>query len=138
MLWTSMISLLGLLAIGSFPSQDPEILKDELRYLMYDVQAAARDKDFDALEKILPPVFKYSLGGDDTREGALRYYRQNPEKLDVLFSILEAGCKKDGEFNYWCPPQNADREVIYLGPRVGFVYDQKAKKWLFKYFVEGD
>ena len=34
--------------------------------------------------------------------------------------------------------QDADKTVIYFGPRAGFEYDQKNKKWIFKYFVEGD
>ena len=103
-----------------------------------DVHAAADANNLEMLEKLMPPIFKYSFGGDDTRESAIKYYKENPKKLKTLASILEMGCKSRGEYFYSCPPQDADKTVVYFGPRAGFEYDQKNKKWIFKYFVEGD
>ena len=136
------ITTLFVLSVLLYPScifaEDQEDRKEKLRYLILDIHEAAFNDNFEALKRLLPPVFKYSFGGDDLREGAIKYYKDNPDKLKNLASILEAGCKRQGEYYYSCPPQNADKTVIYFGPRAGFEYDQKSKKWKFKYFVEGD
>ena len=135
---TSLLLLLVLLCPSCLFAEDQEDRKEKLRYLILDIHEAAFNNNFEALKRILPPVFKYSFGGDDLREGAINYYKDNPDKLKNLASVLEAGCKMQGENYYSCPPQDADKTVIYFGPRAGFEYDQKNKKWIFKYFVEGD
>ena len=119
-------------------AEDQEDRKEKLRYIIMDVHEAADAGNLEMLEKLMPPIFKYSFGGDDLRESAIKYYRENPEKLKTLASILEMGCKSQGEYYYSCPPQDADKTILYFGPRAGFEYDQKNKKWIFKYFVEGD
>lgn len=135
---TSLLLLLVLLCPSCLFAEDQEDRKEKLRYLILDIHEAAFNNNFEALKRILPPVFKYSFGGDGLREGAIKYYKDNPDKLKNLASVLEAGCKRQGEHYYSCPPQDADKTVIYFGPRAGFEYDQKNKKWIFKYFVEGD
>jgi len=127
-----------LLSPSSLIAEDQEDRKEKLRYIIMDVHEAADASNLEMLEKLMPPIFKYSFGGDDLRESAIKYYKENPEKLKTLVSILEMGCKSLGEFFYSCPPQDADKTVVYFGPRAGFEYDQKNKKWIFKYFVEGD
>ena len=119
-------------------AEDQEDRKEKLRYLILDIHEAAIYNNLEALKHTLPPVFKYNFGGDDLREGAIKYYKENPGKLKNLALVLEAGCKRHGENYYSCPPQDADKTVIYFGPRAGFEYDQKNQKWIFKYFVEGD
>ena len=119
-------------------AEDQEDRKEKLRYLILDIHAAAVANNLEALGNLMPPIFKYSFGGDDLRESAIKYYKDNPEKLKKLASILEAGCKIQGEYYCTCPPQDADNTIIYFGSRAGFAYDQKNKKWIFEYFVEGD
>lgn len=125
-----------------FPSllvaENGEDRKEALRFLIMDLHQAASTQDLKSLGKLLPPVFKYSFGGDDTREGAIKFYKEYPGKLRNLANVLEAGCKKEGENYFTCPPQNADKDVIYFGPRAEFEYDPKAKKWVIVWFVEGD
>ena len=134
----TLLALLVFLYPACLFAEDQEDRKEKLRYLILDIHEAAVRNNLEALRNMLPPVFKYSFGGDDLRKGAIKYYKDNPDKLKNLASVLEAGCKSQGEYYYSCPPQDADRTVIYFGPRAGFEYDQKNKKWIFKYFVEGD
>lgn len=137
----SAISLLAVVLIllpSLLGAEDEQDRKEKLRYLILDLHQAATSQDLKSLERLLPLVFKYSFGGDDTREGAIKFYKEYPDKLKDLATVLEAGCKKQGEYHYTCPPQNADKDIIYFGPRAQFEYDPKAKKWVFMWFVEGD
>ena len=135
---TTLLLFLALLYPSCLFAEDQEDRKEKLRYLILDIHEAAVTNNIEALKHILPPIFKYSFGGDDLREGAIKFYKDNPDKLKNLASVLEAGCKRQGKYYYSCPPQDADKTVIYFGPRAGFEYDQKNKKWIFKYFVEGN
>lgn len=38
------------------------------------------------------------------REGAIKYYKNNPDKLKNLASVLEAGCRMQGEYYSSRPP----------------------------------
>lgn len=118
--------------------EEQEERKEQLRYLILDIHVAASNSNFEDLKRMLPPVFKYSFGGNDLREGAIKYYKNNPDKLKNLASVLEAGCRMQGEYYSSCPPQEGGKTVIYFGPRAGFEFDKKSKKWIFRYFVEGD
>ena len=133
-----MATILLSAAIPLSVSADNELKHDDIRYLIMDVQSAASSGDPQQLLPHLPPIFKYSFGGDDTREGAMAFYREYPEKLSQLHTILLQGCRRQGDDFYSCPPQAAERDVIYFGPRAGFMFDNNRQRWQFNYFVEGD
>ncbi|MCW8917227.1 MAG: hypothetical protein OQL08_00205 [Gammaproteobacteria bacterium] len=126
------------LLYGAATAADEPQKHDDIRYLIMDLQSAALSGELQQLLAFIPPHFKYSFGGDDSREGAARYYREYPEKLPQLYNTLAQGCRRQGDDFYSCPPQAAQRDVIYFGPRAGFNFDRASGQWQFSYFLEGD
>jgi hypothetical protein len=98
--------------------------------VIHQVRAAAKMKNFSALEKLMVPEFLWSFGGDGDAKQAVAVWKENPRTLNELYRITGSECAVRFDGSVECP-RNA-----------GISYRARFKKtgvdWRMVSFVEGD
>lgn len=97
---------------------------------------AAKERDYETLEKVMSPEFTWSLGADPSASQALMMWKADSSILEQLSAVLEAGCavvQKDAEAV--CP--RAAAQGSYQGHRARFVKGADGV-WRMTSFVSGD
>ena len=135
-----------LLLVGTSPAvlgQDDDEDEREWAFILTlsQVYSAILDNDPEALGELMEGYFRSSFGGDHTIEEGIATFR-DPEHLQLLMDIIDAGCKRreygrNGVVHYYvCPPAAGDPDVVCLYYRAGFEYSDG--RWIFRFFIAGD
>ncbi|MDX1915303.1 MAG: hypothetical protein SFU55_06940 [Methylophilus sp.] len=94
------------------------------------VHTAAKQKDTQALKKLMVSEFIWSFGGDRDATQAIQAWQADKHALAALAQVTSQPCVKIDQNAIECP-HNA-----HMGYRAGF--KKTPNGWRMEYFVEGD
>lgn len=113
----------------------------QLDMLKRDVGAAAEKADLVQLHLLMVQDFRYSFGGNNSRDEAIQYYRSRPELLTKLAAILSEECAQANynvpEEYVVCPAEAANPDSNFFDWRAGFRRSNNGR-WEFVWFLAGD
>lgn len=103
----------------------------EAQFIIREVRAAAKKKDFSALRRLMVSEFTWSFGGDGDADQAIEAWKRDPAAVRELYRITGQRCHfRTDEMHIQCPP-NAGYKY-----RAGFTKTEQG--WRMSYFVAGD
>ena len=108
--------------------------------LVDQVSTAADHRDFESLHGLMVLDFRYSFGGNRSRDEAIEWYKDRPKLLNELASVLSGDCaitEYDVTLYYVCPAAAVDPDTPYYGYRAGFRLKDR-NNWQFVWFLAGD
>lgn len=119
-----------LMAFATISFADTCNIPTEAALTISQVNSAAQQKDFEALQLLMTADFTWSFGGDASATQAIAEWKTKPDALKQLIQVTSQACVINTDNTVECPGN------AVLGYRAGF--KQGNLGWRMYYFVQGD
>ncbi len=113
--------------------------QDQLVWDYWEFVQAFADRDWAGAGRFVGPETKIGFGGDVGRDGLERVFGDDDDCHAATTRILELGCRKTGtgrDMHCQSPPFDGP-DVVYIGPRASFRYNENEQRWMAVYLVCG-
>ena len=132
--------LLALSLLLATPAASTEQTEDQLVWDFGEFTQAFVRMDWETVLRFVSPATKASFGGDTGPAGVLRVFADDPTCQRAMAEALAQGCRKVGTgtaMQCIAPPQAAESDVVYLGARASFQFNESAERWMAGFLICG-